>query len=187
MSEAEPARRVAIATLLHLPTRAPAPQPPSPDLLQAERASGHAAALGELLPRIDQLEAALQEAEGRHATELQSTQQLASRLVSALETVMAAELADLAHAIAAAVLAAEPATSAQTLAALLADSVRALPMGTLHVPPELLESARALCPEGWALEAREGLAPGTVEAVAGPALQRQSLSGRLSALMEDRP
>lgn len=77
----------------------------------------------------------------------------------------------------------EPQGSTQSLAALIADAQLGLPRGTLKVPPEALEQARPLCPEGWALEPDEALPAGTIEAVAGPALQRQSLAGRLSALI----
>ena len=117
---------------------------------------------------------------------MQATRELALQLAAALETLMATELAHLTHAVAAAVLTAEPATSVETLAALVADAVSGLPRGTLRVPPETLERARTLCPSGWALEAREGMPPGTVEATAGAALQQQTLAARLAALMEDR-
>lgn len=178
--------RVPVSMLLRLPVERPAPSQPSPNLLLAERAQGDAAARDELLPLIGALETDLAEAEARHAAELQATRELALQLAAALETLMATELAHLTHAVAAAVLTAEPATSVETLAALVADAVSGLPRGTLRVPPDTLERARALCPGGWALEAREGMPAGTVEATAGPALQQQTLAARLAALMEDR-
>lgn len=189
MSEPHPPqpRRVPIATLLHRPQRPAAPLPPSPELLLAERDAGHAAAVHLLQPQVEALKAALSDAERRHRAELEETRELAARLFAGLETLLAAELAELAHAAAQAVLAAEPALSGATLAALIADAIHGLPRGTLHVPPEALACARPLCPEGWELRPRDGLAPGTVEAEAGPALQQQSLAGRLAALLERAP
>ena len=181
------ARRVPVGTLLHLPAQKPVRLPPSPERLQAERATGEASARAELLPRIAALERALAEAEQHHAADILATRECALRLFAGLETLMAAELADLSHAIAAAVLTTDPQSSAQALATLLSDAVRGLPRGTLRVPPEALEQARPLCPDGWALEPDDGLPANTVDAIAGPALQRQSLAGRLLALMEPQP
>lgn len=180
------ATRVPVSTLLNRPAEARVQRPPSPDRLLAERASGEAAARDELLPLIGTLQAELEAAEIRHAAGLQETRDLALRLTAALERLMAAELAELAHALAATVLEAEPVIQVETLRALVADAVSGLPGGKLCVPADALEAARGLCPDGWELEARPGLAPGTVEAVAGPALQRQTLSARLCALMGER-
>ena len=185
MSDPAPAfaTRVPVSSLLNRPKEIRGLQPP-PDRLLAERASGEAAARDELLPLIDRLQAELEAAESRHAAELKATHDLALRLTAALESLMASELAELAHALAATVLEAEPVMQVETLRALVADAVSGLPRGKLFVSADALEAARGLCPDGWGLEARPGLPPGTVGAVTGPALQQQTLSARLSALME---
>ena len=187
MSDPAPAfaTRVPVSCLLNRPVEAKVLRPLSPDRLLAERASGEAAARDELLPLIGRLQAELEAAESRHAAELQATRDLALRLTAALESLMAAELAELAQAVAAAVLAAEPVMQVETLRALLADAVSGLPRGKLFVSADVLEAARGLCPDGWELEARPGLPVGAVEAMAGPAMQQQTLSARLSALMEE--
>lgn len=178
------AERVPISTLLQGAQRPPPPAaPPSPELLETARRAGEENARLGLQSRIDALEAELEEATAQHARNLQAAQETASRLFAALEELLANELAGLAHAAARAVLAAEPAIAPDTLCALMADAIADLPRGTLHVPADMLEAARALCPDGWSAMPRAGLAPGTVEAVAGPALQRQSLENRLSGLL----
>lgn len=183
-------RRVAVGALLQLPdmgTPPPDPPPdPSPEALLKAQQSGHAAAIAGVQPRIEALENQLAQANRTHSSELQAVQKLALHLFGALEQMLAQELGSLAHAAARAVLAAEPALSQATLCALIGDAIRDLPRGTLHIAPDLLESARALCPEGWSLVPRADLAPGTIDAQAGPALQHQSLGNRLSALLDDR-
>ena len=186
MSEPQPAamRRVPLAALLHLPPRRPEPAPaPSAVQLLAARQGGEAAAMKALQPRIDALEAALEEASHRHAGEVQRTRELALRLFAGLEQVLATELADLAHAAARAVLSAEPVLAQATLATLISDAISGLPRGSLFVPPDALEGTRALCPDGWSLQADTGLAD-AVRAEAGAALRQQSLGGRLAALLE---
>lgn len=185
MSEPQPAamRRVPLATLLYPPSRPEPVTAPSPEQLREARQSGEAAALETLQPRIDALESALQDATRRHDGEVQQTRQLALRLFAGLEQLLAAELADLVHAAARAVLAAEPALSQATLVTLISDAVSGLPRGTLLVPPDALEGARALCPEGWSLQSDPGLAD-AIRAETGPALQQQSLANRLTTLLE---
>ena len=178
-------RRVALAALLHLPPdEQPAPAPPAvpTEQLLAERDAAHAAALAEQQARIAALEAALEATGQQHQAQLAETRACAVQLFAGLETLLAAELAALAHATAQAVLAAEPSLSPETLASLIADAVHGLPRGALHLPPSAMALAGPLCPEGWALRVREGLPDGAVEAEAGPALQHQSLAARLSAL-----
>jgi hypothetical protein len=177
-------RRVPLAALLHLPPRRPEPAPaPSAAQLLAARQGGGKAALEALQPRIDALEAALEEASHRHAAEMQQVRDLTLRLFAGLEQLLATELADLAHAAARAVLAAEPVLGQATLAALISDTVSGLSRGVLFVPPDALESARGLCPDGWSLQPDPSLAD-AVRVEAGAALRQQSLGNRLAALLE---
>ena len=115
---------------------------------------------------------------------------LAASLIGALEVQFAEALCALALAINRQLLAAEPAIPAETLHALIADALSALPegaTGTLHLSPADLPTVTA--PSGWRLHADPVLAPGTLRAEAGPALSRASLQlrfDRLAASMEPR-
>ncbi|MCG2841963.1 hypothetical protein L6Q21_13320 [Sandaracinobacter sp. RS1-74] len=179
------ARAVPVAALLLKPV--PMQAVPRPDPLADGWREGHAAALAQARPELEALQRALAESAARHAAELAEVRALALRLFEGLESLLARELADLAHGAARAVLATEPGVSLETLSALIADCLSGLAGGTLYVAPADLESARPLCPQGWALAPRDSLPAGTVEAESGPALQRQSLTDRLSALLGERP
>lgn len=176
MSEA---RTVPLARLLR-----PAAPAPSPDEIRAEaEAQAHADADREWSAR-------LADAEARHAADaaqaagaLASRSALTDNLLAALEERFAESLATLAHALARQVLGADPRLRPETLRALVADALAALPegaAGTLHLSPQDVSALAP--PPGWQLRPDPALSPGTVRAEAGPALARAGLALRLDAL-----
>ncbi len=153
---------------------------------------GHATATAELTPTIEMLRVSLAESERRRAAATDTARETAAGLATAIEACFARELATLALAATAAILKAPiggttAGPAASTIESLIGEAVSGLGGGTLFVAAATAEHARPLAPPGWTVVARDGLAPGMVEAESGPALQRASLAGRLEQLLEGRP
>jgi flagellar biosynthesis/type III secretory pathway protein FliH len=133
--------------------------------------------------------ARLTEAEEQHAKAmaqadevLAQRERLTANLLAALDSQFAGSLATLAHAIVRQILEAEPPFPAETLRALVAEAIAALPegeAGTIHLAPRDLPGFAP--PAGWRFQADPALGSGTVRVEAGPALARAALSLRLEA------
>jgi flagellar biosynthesis/type III secretory pathway protein FliH len=185
MSDQPFPRRVPVGALLARPTDPP--QPADPAQLEAARRAGQAEAMAEARAREEALQAKLEEALAKARAHEQEAARLTARLAAELETIFTREIASVAHAAAEAVLAAQPTWAQSTISSLVAEAVGGLPRGTLWVNEEQLGLARSLAPDGWQIAARPGLGLGEVEAEAGPALQRASISNRLDQLLGRDP
>jgi flagellar biosynthesis/type III secretory pathway protein FliH len=183
MSEAAPVATPVRLTALFAKPRA-APRRPTADELQKQGfAAGRAAADAEWQPRFEALEATFYAARDDATARAAQQEAQARAAADALHALFATELARLAHAIAAQVLAAQPAIAPETLAALIHQALAAAApgdTGTLHVAPALLEHTRALLPAGWALAADPALAPGELLAETGPLIAIATLADRLA-------
>lgn len=183
MSDAQP---VPLARLLRpssaaLPVILPTPQ--EDDRLAEAEARARAEAVSEWQAR-------LAAAEDRHAKviaqadeALARQEQLTRDLLAALDRQFADSLAELAHAIVRQLLDAEPPFPADTLRALVAEAIAALPAGkagTIHLAPQDLPGFAPSA--GWRVQADPALGSGTIRVEAGPALARAGLSLRLEAL-----
>jgi flagellar biosynthesis/type III secretory pathway protein FliH len=169
---------------------AAAPAGPSPAARQqaaveAAFAAGQATGEARLLPRIAELEAALDalaaQQEGRAAAEAQR----ASAALSALEAALAEAVVSIGLAAARAVLAREPALEARTLGLLMTEALAGLPegqAGTVRMHPDDAAAAPAL-PAGWRALADPALARGEMVAERGPGLSAAGIQCRLEQLV----
>jgi flagellar biosynthesis/type III secretory pathway protein FliH len=192
----ERATRVRAVPLSRLFVQAEPEGPPPEDLradeLEAACAAVRAEVEGQLLPRIEQLQADLSAERAARTAEGAERARIADAALAALQQTLSDAVAGLALAVAGQVLAAEPQLGAQTLAALVAQALAQAPegdSGTVRLHP-LHVSAAPSPPPGWRLLADPELAPGTVIAEVGPCLSLASIDLRLAQAadaLEARP
>ena len=191
MSEAQAKPDVRAIPLARLLRNIPAVPPRAQADIRAEiEAVARAQADAEWGRHVATLEAAHAVEIARLGEAATAERALAASLIDALEAQFKDALCTLALAINRQLLHAEPAIPAETLHALIADALAALPEGAagmLHLSPTDLPHVAA--PSGWRLHADPALAPGSLRAESGPALSRASLQlrfDRLAASMEPR-
>jgi flagellar assembly protein FliH len=171
-------RPVPLAALFGtVPETDPRPPPPAPDELRAE---GYAAGLA--AARAEAAEAAARAADA-HALALRTADEAARAILAAAAVAMA----DVALAVARAVLAAEPMVPRPVVERLLADVLAHAPAGAagrLRVHPDGLGLVDAAIPDGWTLVGDLSLPPGTVIADLGAHAVTASLADRLATIAE---
>lgn len=157
--------------------------------LAAARAEAHAAgqAAGEAAARarIEALEAALAEAQAAHAAEMAEAKRRAADAADSIAGALSRGLALLGHAVARAVLAAEPRTTEAMIETNLARLLAALPpgaAGTLAHAPGAVVPAAAL-PPGWVLAEDPALEPDALRAECDFSALETSLAQQLAAAL----